>query len=275
MLGIEVNESQVYRVCQAVSLQIADKTLVTPSQELQKIENSSQQGVYGMVDGSMLLTQKGWQESKVGRVFTADVIENSHPLKWNIERSEYVACRGHYREFIDKFEQLLSPASACKKVFITDGALWIGHWLSERYPQATHILDFFHVCEKLAVVAQASGDAQKWFAKQKDTLLEGKHKKVCRAIKKLGNLATDIKEKTLNYLKNNEYRMKYDQYRRKGMMISSGPIESAHRTVLQVRMKRSGQHWSDDGCDNMIKLRVAYRSEKFELITNILRNQAA
>lgn len=275
LLGIEINESQVYRVCQAVSLQIPDKAVSTPSQGLQKIENDPRQEVYGMVDGSMLLTQKGWQESKVGRVFTADMIANSYPLKWNIEGSEYVACRGHYREFIDKFEQLLPPASVCKKVFITDGALWIGHWLSERYPQATHILDFFHVCEKLAGVAQASDNAQKWFAKQKDNLLAGKHKKVCRAIKKLKNLATESKDKTLNYLKSNEYRMKYDQYKREGMMISSGPVESAHRTVLQVRMKRSGQHWSEGGCDNMIKLRVVYRSDKFELITNILRKQAA
>ena len=62
---------------------------------------------------------------------------------------------------------------------------------------------------------------------------------------------------------------------KKGLMIASGPIESAHRTVLQSRMKRSGQRWSDQGCDTMVKLRVAYRSGKASLITNALLKQAA
>lgn len=114
-----------------------------------------------------------------------------------------------------------------------------------------------------------------WLKKQKDKLLKGKHKKVYKAVEKLENFDIDAKSSLLNYLSNNAYRMKYDEYRQKGMMISSGPIESAHRTVLQVRMKRSGQHWSENGCDNMIKLRVAYRSQKFGLITQIFQKQAA
>ena len=78
----------------------------------------------------------------------------------------------------------------------------------------------------------------------------------------------------LNYFENNVYRMKYDQYRKRGLMIASGPIESAHRTVLQVRMKRSGQHWSENGCDKMVKLRIAYRSNKFGLISDIFKRAA-
>lgn len=72
--------------------------------------------------------------------------------------------------------------------------------------------------------------------------------------------------------------MKYDEYRQKGMMISSRPIESAHRTALQ-RGRPCGQNekkratlvreWI------MIKLRVAYRSGKFGLITEIFKKQAA
>jgi hypothetical protein len=58
-------------------------------------------------------------------------------------------------------------------------------------------------------------------------------------------------------------------------MISSGPIESAHLAVLQVRMKRSGQRWSERGCDKMLKLRVAYRSGKADLITSTFRKAKA
>lgn len=275
LLGIQVNETQVYRTCQAVSSKLSDPELDSPSEELKKVESSKKERVYGMVDGSMLQMEKGWQETKVGRVFKADLIANSDPLKWDLGVSEYVAYRGHCSEFIAKFERLLPPKSACEKVFITDGAIWIGNWLAESYPNATHILDFFHVCEKLAEASKESNDGSRWLTQQKNRLLKGRHKKVYKAVESLANYDATAKIGLLNYLKTNEYRMNYDEYRRNGLMISSGPIESAHRTVLQVRMKRSGQHWSGNGCDKMIKLRVAYRSEKFDLITQIFKKQAA
>ncbi len=60
-----------------------------------------------------------------------------------------------------------------------------------------------------------------------------------------------------------------------GLFIGSGTLEAAHRTVLQVRMKRSGQRWAYHSCDNMLRLRVAYKSGKFGLVTNLLRNPPA
>ena len=199
-----MNESQVYRTCQAVSLQISDNELDSPSEELLSIENKGKKQVYGMVDGSMLPIDEGWQETKVGRVFKADLKEDSIPFKWELEKSEYVAYRGHYSEFTKKFERLLPPNSACQKVFITDGALWIGNWLCESYPLATHILDFFHVLEKLAVASEANKNPTKWLEKQKDNLLKGKHKKVCNAVNLLHNFEGDSKQKLLNYLNNNK-----------------------------------------------------------------------
>ncbi len=198
---------------------------------------------------------------------------NKH-YSWDITLSEYVAKRGHWKLFAKEFERLLPPESPCQKVFITDGALWIGLWLLAQYPDAVHILDFYHVCEKLAKVA-AWADTPDWFGQMKTHLLAGRQLKIRQSILKMNQLPAEQKDDLLTYLENNEYRMKYDEYRNKGLMIGSGPIESAHRTLLQVRMKRSGQRWSDDGCDKMIKLRVALRSQKFDLITNIFRKSAA
>ena len=63
--------------------------------------------------------------------------------------------------------------------------------------------------------------------------------------------------------RNNVDRMAYGQYRARGLMIGSGPMEAAHRTVLQARMKRSGQHWSTQGAKNVINLRVALKSGRW------------
>jgi hypothetical protein len=38
-------------------------------------------------------------------------------------------------------------------------------------------------------------------------------------------------------------------------------------------MKRSGQRWSERGCDRMVLLRAAYKSEKFHLITDLFRQE--
>lgn len=270
LLGISVNESQVYRITQAVGEAIEAEALQSPSIALERMEEKGSERLYGMVDGSMLFTDEGWQECKVGRVFKADLKSGSSPGQWQMEQSEYVAHKGDWRSFSLAFEQLLPPQSACEQVFVSDGALWISGWLSASYPKATQILDFFHVMEKLAWVAQ--GQRKGWLERQKERLLNGEQAAVWRAV---AQSSYEDKGKIVEYLQKNAYRMKYDEYRAKGMMISSGAIESAHRTLLQVRMKRSGQRWSEKGSERMIKLRVAYKSDKLDLITKVLNKIAA
>jgi hypothetical protein len=48
----------------------------------------------------------------------------------------------------------------------------------------------------------------------------------------------------------------------------------ACRTVRQVRMKRSGQRWVNQGCDNLIKLRIIMKNNRQELIRNVLKTTA-
>ncbi len=54
-----------------------------------------------------------------------------------------------------------------------------------------------------------------------------------KAVEALGQLEQTSKYQLLEYLHNNRYRTRYDLYRKQGLMISSGPIEAAHRTVLR------------------------------------------
>ncbi len=270
LLGVVVNQAQVYRICQQLGQALPADQLATPSPDLTQQESQSESVVYGMVDGSMLFTDAGWQETKVGRVFgTQRQADGS--LQALTETSQYVAHRGHYRDFTPDFERLLPPDSAAQKVFVTDGAEWIGNWLSATYPTATHILDYFHVVEKLALVVKGLPTGKKWLTTQQDYLLANQSETVESNIAKLTHVSADERSKLVGYLMKNRGRMRYADYRQRGLMIGSGPIEAAHRTVLQVRMKRSGQRWVDTGCDNMVRLRVAYKSGKFDQVTNLLK----
>ena len=220
--------------------------------------------------GSMVFTDSGWQEAKLGRVFVA-LPQPDGSLQTHIETSEYVAHRGHYRDFTPDFERLLPPQSAARKVFVTDGAEWIGNWLSTTYPTATHILDYFHVIEKLAAAAKGLPKGKDWLRTQQGYLLDNQSEQVEKNVTQLGHLGAEERTKLVGYLLTNRHRMRYGEYRKQGLLIGSGPIEAAHRTVLQVRMKRSGQRWVDGGCDNMLRLRVAYKSDKFDLVTGLLK----
>lgn len=270
LLTVAVNQSQVYRVCQQLGQALPVNQLATPSPTLAHQQAQPESVVYGMVDGSMVFTDLGWQETKLGRVFgTQSQADGS--LQALIDTSEYVAHRGHYGGFTPKFERLLPPQSTAQKVFVTDGAEWIGTWLATTYPLDTHILDYFHVVEKLAFAVKGMPMGKNWLTTQQEHLLANQSETVESNVAKLRHLSADERSKLVGYLLRNRERMRYADYRKRGLMIGSGPIEAAHRTVLQVRMKRSGQRWVDIGCDNMVRLRVAYKSDKFDLVTNLLK----
>jgi hypothetical protein len=72
------------------------------------------------------------------------------------------------------------------------------------------------------------------------------------------------------YLEANRSRMQYGSFRNRGLLIGSGPMEAAHRTVIQCRMKRSGQRWTNPGAQAMLNLRVAAKSGRWQLVTNNL-----
>lgn len=273
LLGIAVSTSGVFRACQAVSEQLQPADLQTPSTQLSPRLADAHQTVYGMVDGSFLLTKDGWQETKVGRVFGAYPYSEvaTKALGWTMGDSEYVAHRGHYRGFTSAFEGLLPSQSPVQKVILSDGATWIAPWVAKTYPDAVHILDLFHVLEKVALVAQDAPEPEEWFTQQKQALLANRLADVLVALDGVACQDKVQQAQIRSYLVTHGHQMNYAWYRSRGWMISSGPIESAHRTVLQVRMKRSGQRWSERGCDKMLKLRVAYRSGKTKLITDTFR----
>ena len=64
------------------------------------------------------------------------------------------------------------------------------------------------------------------------------------------------RSKLKKYIANNRNRMNYPDYLERGLLIGSGAIESAHRTVIQRRMKLSGQRWSKQGAQRMLNLRT-------------------
>ncbi len=274
-LGIKVSDSTIYRVCNRVGQHLPEQELVKPSQDLGKLQQQPKATVYGMIDGSMVSTEQGWVETKLGRTIAFGSQHTPAKRSQAMADSEYVAHRGNCEEFKAKFERLYPPDSLCKQIFVSDGATWISKWVSERYPKAIQILDYYHAVEHMAKAAEYAPDAKKWLKVQKKRLLENQLNLVIKDIEAIKSLPKEICRSLLKYLENNAYRMNYRYYRQQGWFIGSGAIESAHKTLIQARMKLSGQWWSNSGCDNILKLRVALMSNKGKLLKNVILRKAA
>lgn len=66
----------------------------------------------------------------------------------------------------------------------------------------------------------------------------------------------------LGYIENNKDRMRYTHLREAGLPVGSGVTESAAKNVINMRTKRSGQHWSVPGLRGVLALRALLKSER-------------
>jgi thermostable 8-oxoguanine DNA glycosylase len=69
--------------------------------------------------------------------------------------------------------------------------------------------------------------------------------------------------------------MDYKNYRIRGLQIGSEAIETAHRNIIQKRMRQSGQRWYRKRAQYMLNLRTCYMSGKWKNVIRIIRKNAA
>jgi len=150
----------------------------------------------------------------------------------------------------------------------SDGAPWIKNWVEDAFPEAISLLDYYHACEHLHLFSRSffkdKTVEQKWTNQQKELLLTSQVLEVIKNIKVLANGNNKEAEKLIAYYQTNKDRMDYQACMQMGCgIIGSGAIESAHRTIIQKRMKLSGQRWSKKGAQNMLNLRVLNKNQQW------------
>ena len=274
MLHIEVCEAQIYRVTdfygKAVAATVNEAPVLSPVK--------SEEVMYVEADGCMILTREdGWGEVKVGRLFkSSDCLHAEGKPGW-ISHSQYTAHLGSHKEFTKTMDSLIDKYGRLgnRLVFVSDGAAWIKNWIEDAFPKAVSILDYYHVCEHLHEFSGSTftnkTKEKLWTDKQKEWLLKGKVKTVISNIKRIGKNSKAANE-LINYYSKNKDRMNYQDYVKIGCgIIGSGAIESAHRTLVQKRMKQSGQRWSCKGAQHMLNLRVVRKNNDWNKIIELTK----
>jgi len=275
--SVQVNPSQIYRVTNHVSESLKGEDLRI-ERTLQPL--SKEDVLYVEIDGSMIPTRNNeepWKEVKLGRLFRdVDCLNPNSDVSYLLD-SQYIGHFGTSTDFCKKIEVLINSYGDLKGrlVFINDGATWIREWITDHYPLAVSVLDFYHATEYLYEFAEKAfsdtSEKKKWCECQKDLLLASNVETVLANILSI-KAKEEATKKITNYYQNNKERMKYKQYKNIGCgIIGSGAIESAHRTVIQRRMKLSGQRWSIKGARNMLRLRVISMNKQWAKVIDFLK----
>ena len=269
--GVAVNAKKIERVCHHYGELLGQVDWKQAYNEATQLRLPfKDQVTYAMMDGSMILTRQkdeSWKEVKLCRTFrSTDRVEDISKDRNHIGHSDYVAHLGKHTDFFDKVIEIIPTQS--HMVFICDGAKWIWKWIDEYYPNSTQILDLYHCKEHLFDFAKIyhhkdEHQSRHWVEYCMELLM---NKKVDEILTTISDLTCDQKQiekekqKLLTYLRNNKNRINYGLYKEKGLLYGSGAIESANRDIIQKRMKLSGQRWTLSGAQQMLNLRVCYKS---------------
>jgi hypothetical protein len=225
-------------------------------------------------DGVMVRYRDGWHEVKVGLV--GGVVDGELVAPSYVAAREEVACFG---------PRLLAEAARRGALavigwagplggrslavlrpvhLVADGAPWIWGMAEEHFGRRTEVVDFYHASQHLWEAARAvhgmeGGEVTAWAHARRHELYKHGVAPV-RAALTAARASTPAAAETLRrergYFATNAARMDYPAIRRRGLPIGSGAVESSAKHVVQQRMKRAGQRWSDDGGRAMLALRA-------------------
>jgi hypothetical protein len=226
------------------------------------------------VDGVQVRYRSGWHEVKVGlaagcvggaAVAPTYTAARADPAGFGPRLLAAAARRGAL-DVVGWQGGLWEPALAILRavVVLGDGAPWIWALAAEHFGDRVEIVDFYHAAQHLWELAQAlhgrdSPDAAAAAAAWRRTLLEEGADAVLSAWRGLPAptpAAAEVLRLTRHYLRTNAARMNYPAFRARGLPIGTGPVESAGKHLVQLRLKRPGARWSEPGAAALLALRA-------------------
>jgi hypothetical protein len=178
---------------------------------------------------------------------------------------------------------------AARKAFVGDGSA--NHWRLQRrfFGSFTPILDFIHALSYVyaaATAGQARAAGWACYRLWIGWVWQGQVSQVITALAErqaeVGLPEPDEAEtsprqvvaRTLTYLRNQQDKMRYDEYRQQGLPITSSLMESVVKQINR-RVKGTEKFWSEDGAEAILQLRADQLSDDQPLDAFWQRRQEA
>lgn len=226
------------------------------------------------MDGGMVnIRGEGWRELKVGAVFDVQIRLERNPQTRALDEMahgvnvNYTAVLGSKETFKPALWALTVqhdlPTARYRSV-VADGALWIWDVAEDVCPDGTQVVDWFHAVEHLSEAAYAlypnDNDThlrQQWFTTHKDHLYMGHIHKIITALHHCDRHDLAV------YFERHQQRMQYLEFRKNGLPIGSGTVESGVKQFKQ-RLCGTGMRWNHDNAQRMLTIRSLTLSNEFD-----------
>lgn len=157
---------------------------------------------------------------------------------------------------------------------VGDGAPWIASQIKENFgSQGSYLVDFFHVCDYLSAAAlsiHSEESAQRqWLQVQKERLKTQGLGPLLNELQANQEPADTADEQApvrrcYRYLSHRQGQLDYEGALRNDLPIGSGEIESAHRYLVQKRLKLPGSWWTPENAEHMLSLRVSRHNGEWQ-----------
>lgn len=217
-----------------------------------------------------------WREPKVLTVYVVDDKGKKDPAHRAFLDGTMGDCDEAFALLVGQL-RLMGAHRAKRVTLLGDGAEWI--WgradalrraLELAPEQFREVVDYFHAVEHLTQIADlvtSWGDTTRaaWMKRAKALLTAGDIEVLLAHIDDFaaGPKAKQI-ESAMDYFVHHSSRMRYQRFRKAGLPIGSGAIESGIRRVVNQRLKGNSIYWLEDHAEALLHLRAQLKTGRWD-----------
>jgi hypothetical protein len=294
LAGLEVTAKAIERTAETIGADIAKheqqevaraKQLVLPAVSKQSIPKlyvlmdgtgvpvvpAETQDRAGKIEGQRAHTR----ECKLGCVFTQTTVDDQGRPVRDPDSTTYTGAIETAEEFgLRIFTEAHRRGAewATLRIVIGDGAIWIWNLADIQFPGAIQIVDLYHARQHLWAVAALlfpndSTRQKRWMLSSQNLLDNGHIERLVKRLQKIESDNEEVLQKLAleaEYFGRNAHRMRYPEFRKRGLFIGSGVVEAGCKTVIASRLKCSGMFWTVAGANAIIALRCCLLNGRFE-----------
>jgi hypothetical protein len=238
------------------------------------------------LDGALLnIRQEGWKEVKIGTVFEIAVFPAPDPSTGEMVElaqaihNSYVAHLGGPDVIGDmtwtearrrRWEQ------AQDRQVLGDGAVWIWNQAALHFGDSLQVVDWYHAKQHLTEAArllkgEGSPAFSRWLNSRSTLLYQGQAARIADELDKAAATADNALAREASFFRNHHLRMNYLELREGAWLIGSGMVESGAKQ-FKARFAGPGMRWSRQGAQNLLPIRSAILSNRFDTMCAAAKN---
>lgn len=218
--------------------------------------------LYVAVDGTMVHENDGYHEAKTATCYW-ETPDGKREARYVVRFTSAAT----FAAFVWVLACRCGMTTAKQIVLLGDGAKWIWDHIAPLLEGAICIVDWYHAMEHVwdcgkRLYGEGTVETTAWVEAIETLLWDGNVREVLTRLETQRSQTPaptpcGALQELITYLRNQDARLAYDKFRAMGLDIGSGRVEAACKSVVGIRMKRSGMRWSRQGSQTTLSLRVA------------------